>query len=452
MALPAATTWEVRTGGSDSNGGAFVTGASGVDYSQQDAAQTSYTDLVLATATTLTSAAHPFSANDVGNILNITGGTGFTTGRYQIVSVAVTTATVDRNAGTGGSTGGTGNLGGALLTLGTAAANYVDGNDIWVKSGTYTITSSVTFNTSGPNFYDPCRLLGYGSARGDGGRPTISTSSAIIMITVNSVYFVIDGFILSGLSGTTTRGIQLDGGRNWVKNCKIDGAGAAGAANGGIRIGTARCLVENCEIANAEGAGAINIAASQCVVRACYIHDWTGAGISSGDLSLSVIDTVIDTCSLDGIICYYDPLIFSNCTIYGCRDGIRLDAGGTGGMAVRNCILAGNSGYGLNIVTSGSAGTYTIACAFYNNTSGDRNNTTAGPGDMSLSADPFVNAASGNFALNTTSGGGAAARAAGLPGAFPGGLTTSYPDIGAAQHQESPVSSTAPMLSGLVVA
>ena len=56
MALAAASVVEVRTAGNDTNGGGFVTGASGTDFSQQDAAQCTATDLVLVTTTTATSA------------------------------------------------------------------------------------------------------------------------------------------------------------------------------------------------------------------------------------------------------------------------------------------------------------------------------------------------------------------------------------------------------------
>jgi hypothetical protein len=56
---------------------------------------------------------------------------------------------------------------------------------------------------------------------------------------------------------------------------------------------------------------------------------------------------------------------------------------------------------------------------------------------VTLTGDPFVNAAGGNFALNNTVGAGADCRAAGIPGAFPGGTTTGYLDIGAVQHRDS---------------
>src|ERR1700736_2212184 len=116
MALPAGVVWEVRPGaGSDSAcGGGFVAGASGTDRSQQNAAQFSYTDLVVdaVTNTKVTSAAHAFTSAEVGNLIQITAGAGWTTGFYQVVSVAGAIATLDRSPAAVGTTGGTGALGG----------------------------------------------------------------------------------------------------------------------------------------------------------------------------------------------------------------------------------------------------------------------------------------------------------------------------------------------------
>ena len=98
MALAAAIVWEVRGGaGNDNNGGGFKTGASGTDRSQQDAAHISRTDLVIGVDTaTITSVATPFTSAEIGNLIQITAGTGFTVGFYEITAVAATVATVDR--------------------------------------------------------------------------------------------------------------------------------------------------------------------------------------------------------------------------------------------------------------------------------------------------------------------------------------------------------------------
>ncbi len=48
MSLSADSCWECwPTSGSDTNGGAFVIGSTGVNYSAQAAAQVTYTDLVI---------------------------------------------------------------------------------------------------------------------------------------------------------------------------------------------------------------------------------------------------------------------------------------------------------------------------------------------------------------------------------------------------------------------
>lgn len=72
----------------------------------------SYTDLVIDASlnTKVTSASRNFVAADVGRILYVSGGTGFTVGYYVVVSVASNAATLDRAVGTTGSTGGTGSL------------------------------------------------------------------------------------------------------------------------------------------------------------------------------------------------------------------------------------------------------------------------------------------------------------------------------------------------------
>ena len=123
-ALQSDTTWEVRTTGNNTNGGCYDTGGTGTDYSQQDAAQLSLTDLAQnLSSTTLTSATGGFTSAMVDNCIQITGaGSGaFTLGFYEITAFTDTnTVTLDRTAcSTANCSGGTGAVGGArLLTAG----------------------------------------------------------------------------------------------------------------------------------------------------------------------------------------------------------------------------------------------------------------------------------------------------------------------------------------------
>ena len=134
-ALSGSTVLEIRTAGSDTNGGGFVTGTSGTDMSQFDnknatsctscqsaTVNISTTDAVTAVSTTVTSATANFSAAIVGNIIYLQGGTGpVTAAWYQVTGFTnSTTITVDRNVIV--STGVTMNIGGALASPGQAAA------------------------------------------------------------------------------------------------------------------------------------------------------------------------------------------------------------------------------------------------------------------------------------------------------------------------------------------
>src|ERR1700685_3039345 len=82
---------DVRTTGSDVNGGGFdpTVAIPGTDYSQQNMPQVAFTDLTVgATTTQLTSAANPFATCTTGtgycgNTINITGGSGCTLGVYE---------------------------------------------------------------------------------------------------------------------------------------------------------------------------------------------------------------------------------------------------------------------------------------------------------------------------------------------------------------------------------
>ena len=58
--------------------------------------------------------------------------------------------------------------------------------------------------------------------------------------------------------------------------------------------------------------------------------------------------------------------------------------------------------------------------------------------EIILSADPFVNAASSNFALNSTIGGGAACRYAGAGITYTGINTENYRSIGITQFRNNP--------------
>jgi len=225
-ALPSDTTWEVRTTGSDNNGGCFDTGGAGTDYSQQDAAQLSLTDLAQTlSSTTLTSATGGFTSAMVDNCIQITGaGTGaFTLGFYEItVFTDTNTVTIDRTAcSTANCSGGTGAVGGALAggDLGNKPAE-AGTHTIYIKAGTY--TSSIT-SGAGSNWY------GYNASRGDHptgtDRPLIDCASTRVNgITTDGQTQVFRNLRVANCTGD---GI-LETGNNYYWNVKSSSNSSSG--------------------------------------------------------------------------------------------------------------------------------------------------------------------------------------------------------------------------------
>lgn len=115
-------------------------------------------------------------------------------------------------------------------------------------------------------------------------------------------------------------------------------------------------------------------------------------------------------------------------------DGFHVASNAHRNTILVNCIATANTGDGFysdDPTTSASL----FVCAGHGNS---MNHTTFQVyGFHDLTADPFVAAASGNFALNATMGGGLELRSKGVPGSFPNIPTTGYLDIGAAQHRDA---------------
>lgn len=447
MAIAATAQWDVRTTGNDSSGGAFdgVSGTPGTDYSQQNSPQVVFTDLVIgATTTQLTSVANPFTSAYVGNIINITSGTGFTAGRYQVLSVTTGVATMDRAVGTAASTGGNGNLGGSLLTVAasTAAAALVTGSGsipviINIKAGTYTVTSSIAANqSSGQRF----NLVGYQTTHGDNGtKPLITTatnSTDLIQITA-SFPITFTNLSFSNTAGTRAIGLASVGGTYptiQVQNCifngftyHIKGDNSGNTASYGD--------ITNSVFLNATTG---NIALWWDVeVYGCYFFGNAGVAINKTSNQANILS--VKACVIAGgtkaiVIASAPTFIFiENNSLYGqSSDAISL---GSTPNSFSNNIIYGAGGKGVNIGGSGNA----TPLSLYNNnaagsnTGGNYDSTMyIGLNYVTLTASPYTNTSTGDFSLNAITGGGAACKGAGAP-TFIGSSTTAAPNIGAVQ-------------------
>lgn len=106
---------------------------------------------------------------------------------------------------------------------------------------------------------------------------------------------------------------------------------------------------------------------------------------------------------------------FHNVIVDSTNDGIFLTGSGIYDSCIQGNIFQGNGGYGLNSDTVPDNLNFADFNAYRSNTSGQANGITQGANEVTLTADPFTNASSGDYTLNDTAGGGAACKAVGGP-------------------------------------
>ena len=282
MALDPAIVWEVRSTATaaNANGGGFKTGASGTDFSQQDAAQYSLTSVSTAAADAIM--LHASAAADmVGNIAYVSAGTNFTVGRYEIISVvAGVSITVDRNCTTGIGSGGVVAIGGALSLGSSDDAVFealVAGNKMWVKNATYVLGGTVSMSNSG-TAQKPIVIEGYATTRGDlptGSTRPIFDCGAPTFTCGNDIEWKNIQFKGTGFSVLTL------GNRDKLINFKLTNNSTSADRVGLTGGNNLFCFAS--ELICYRGI-AITTAAGNYIIDSCYIHDsktglaHTGAG------------------------------------------------------------------------------------------------------------------------------------------------------------------------------
>ena len=416
----------------------------GIDYSQSGGTpKIAFTDLVLTSTTTFTSAANPVGKNFVGNVIKVNSGTGFTVQRVAVISTSGTTATVDKSMGTNGSTGGNGNLGGSAANLGILTNIMAANNVINVKSGTYAITSAST-NTAGGCAAGPAiaggMIKGYSTVRGDfdslstsnGSLPLFQAGNAISTFTLLALSGSSSGMIVAnlgfdGASLTSSRGVNMTGSGNAIVNSYAINCTNSGIinANQAVRCRVTGCSTQTalsgvlfaygCEVYGNTVTGISTVGSANAALMHCLSYDNTGAssdGFTTGNAAY-----------------------FVNCTAYGNgRNGFRVI---NGSCTLVNCIAENNVAEGF-FGSSGANSLIMLNEATYNNSAASSsagtgthvNNMQVGTG--TFFTDPVTNK---DFSLNKSGGGGAIARAS-IP--FPRGTTTAQLDFGAAPSVTAP--------------
>jgi hypothetical protein len=333
-AIGSSCVWEFRTSGSNNNGGGYTSG--GTDYSQQDAAQLNPTDLAMTqSSTTLTSATGGFTAAMIGNIIQITAGSNFDTGWYEITAYTDTnTVTLDRTAASGGNgSGGTGYVGGCLALPTDAFFEQVpDGNTVYVKAGTYTWTARIEIENDGSDLL-PITVEGYNSSRDD---DPVGDNRPLFACGGYDMYWG-SFFRVENIRFTSSDryGVFSPGNTLYV-NLKSDGSGDAH----GFSMGAQGNILVKCEATSAGAEGFINNATCSHYLF-CYAHDCGSHGFQMYANSAAIGCVSADNASHGFHLNPAELGLIVNCVAY--NNGTGIDTNDAFNIACVNNILDANT-------------------------------------------------------------------------------------------------------------
>lgn len=437
----AATTLGLNTAAGCATVGTPTGGTWSIDYSRSTGAGVAFTDLVIdgTTNTDFTSAANPGGKNFVGNGVNVTSGTGFTVQRVEIVSIpSGVIMRADKSMGTLSSTGGNGNLGGSLATPGQGFAFALGSNTVYLKSGNYTCSNSsnvaggrITISVSGGDI--PTRLVGYQNYRADNSttRPTLkATANSVNLVTTSGLAILVANIAATiNAAETSVVGFSLGGTHVRCENC------TATSVATGFTVTSATATVENAEAITCTSNG-FSVSAASCIAR-CYARGGTGSanGFSLVGVGGQTVNCISAGNAGSGFSIGQGGCRLINCTAYNNTSNGFVTSTTPIGTTLANCVAWGNGsdfadGSADAIqrlhICAGSASTFPTECHV---------------GFITLTAAPFIDAAGGDFRLNSTAGGGALLKGLGYPQTYPGlSGVANYPDVGAYQSASVVVS------------
>jgi hypothetical protein len=392
---------------------------------------------------------NPSSSVTVGQFANVfTDGatTPVFVGRVTSVNSTTVTVSTTAKAGTAPNTGASGisiNVGGVWkgpnaavsFPLNFIVRTTVNASSDWPRvnfknNATYSVTASVTQGNSGIIVFQ-----GYSSTVGDGGKATIdggTTGASFILFNNSGSGCRYRDLIFQNNGDSSNSGGVVSAAQNIYERVVVNSIRGHGFSISGHLI---ECEAYSC---NQSNGGFVGISVNTGTLVRCISHNNTGNASGFGLGNAFAIDCIADTNGASGFASSStQPISLLNCTAYNNTVSGFVHNSGFQVTVAENCVFASNGAYGVNFASSNGR---ILNCAFYSNTSGSTNGSTDATGSITLSVSPFVDAANGDFSLNDTDGGGADLRGTGI-GTFQqtsgySDTTTSYPDIGAVQHQE----------------
>ena len=310
--------------------------------------------------------------------------------------------------------------GAAFATPGYAASQATTAGDIiYVKEGTYTISTSTSNVSNGVlSVASGVSIQGYKTTIGDKAAKPLFTSTVTGTLANNSMVLM----------------NNLDRGSSY--NATIDSIELNGGSSGftyGIQVGYHQVAAFNCKVSNfyygidrkayfCEGYDCTT-AFYSCECLGCYAQDCTSTAYNSCSVfncisynnyrGLTSINTRID-----GFVAY-------GSTQYGVYFPSNRDYAGP---PYRNLVVVNSGGYGVTGIVNGQP---IFNFAGYNNTNGNLESSSNWLiNEITLTADPFTNPAGGDWSLNSDAGGGELLKSVAMVMPF----GTNYTDVNALQR------------------
>lgn len=376
------------------------------------------------------------------------GGASLDLSTTAISGTAPTTGANGRSCTTGGKWKGPNGASGFPFTFIDRAMTNVSGHQPRVNfknTANYDITANI--NRSVGFALTGCTFEGYTTNPGDGGKATIDggTSGASYRL-MDLARSCMKNFILQNNGDSGSAGGIVVTAQSWAQGVVVHDVRGMG-----ITVATAvvvECEAYDCNQSNTAASGGISVT-NACAIR-CISHDNSGSNSFGFRLASQAwaVDCIADSNGSNGFETVAALAVAGavRCDSYNnAAHGYRIEAAGSVmGAQIESCNFIKNGGYGISVSATSVPYGGIYNCGFGSGTAANTSGTIDNPGSLFESGNvtyaanvtPWVDPDNGDFRINLaaaegTGRGNFTETAASYTG------TVGYPDIGAAQHEES---------------
>lgn len=337
-------------------------------------------------------------------------------------------------------------------TLSQAAANNVSGMRVNVKAGTYSLTAQLTNSASG-TASAPIWWRGYKTSAGDLDLKSIGTltdGTDIPRIVNNNYNILFDGnlcnvssIVFDNVSGNRPT-VYHRGALNWWKNVKVKQAANhvvfnCNGKDNKTYIGCNFVTTGNRTNGFFNETGMNNITFSDCIFQheGTVSNSWVAVRLGSGiQFTNCIIKNVPNGIRVDSGTGFH----VNSCTFVDITDDAIRTGTQNNSSSIANSYFSNVGGYAVGATSATKQGMVCIYNNVYQNCGGELESIYE---DLQFdsandTSDSFVDSASGNYALQSSSQGYSKGRTAST-GGYWGIGSTDHSDIGAIQHADADV-------------